>query len=120
MLTPTLNKVYMRKTDDCLTACLATLLDIEYELCPYVAKSESWVEDINRFLSPAILKFIYPDYLTNNFPDYIESDYGIGVGQSPRGNFTHAVIVDKDFNIIHDPMPNVEPIASLSYVMVVI
>lgn len=93
---------------DCWRTCVASLLDIEDLLSvPHfveVGGEHQWWQETYLYVweqtGKSLLHWTNPDYL----PERVE--YFIGSGPSPRGNFWHAVIVDRTGKLIHDPHPS--------------
>lgn len=90
---------------DCWKACIASLLDIEdYDSVPHFVALEDWWGETYRFVWKTTGQSLRKWRDTQYMPDSI--DIFIGVGPSPRGDFHHAVIVDRAGNLIHDPHPS--------------
>lgn len=113
-----MNKVMQRKQDDCLVACLATLLDIEYETIPdFQETPDQWLNVLRSFTN----SLNYDFELLNEIPlSYLKGKKVIGVGPSPRpgSDKTHAVIVDENLNVIHDPYWPLDAVKEINYVLV--
>lgn len=97
---------------NCLTACIASLLEIPLENVPHHLGND-WFTKYNRFLAgPNFnLKLV-------RFPwdDECESldGYAIAVGPSPRGDWYHAV-VHYNSELVHDPFEGGEGLLETRY-----
>lgn len=110
--------VNMQGSDDCLRACIATLLDLEYKDSFVVDRSKGapwWFDQLKDWGN-------YRDYTVKmtKATHLRRWNYGIAIGPSPRGDWTHAVVVDNTLAIIHDPKVNGEPLTSFYSVIVFI
>lgn len=90
---------------DCWKACIATLLGIQdYDSVPHFVTFEDWWGETVRYVwantGQSLRKWRDP----RNIPEGIE--LFIGTGPSPRGAFQHAVIVDREGCLVHDPHPS--------------
>lgn len=98
-------KIFQRDNDDCLRACVATVLGVTYEQAPDLAHDPDWKSKLYDWskINGWHMEFIY------SFKDFSElkNKRLIGIGPSPRSTehnyFTHAVIIDDNFNVVHDP-----------------
>ena len=90
---------------DCWRACIASLLEVEdYDSVPHFVAMDEWWRETCAYVwdrtGKALMKWRDHRFL----PDDIE--LFIGTGPSPRGAFHHAVIVDREGNLVHDPHPS--------------
>ena len=90
---------------DCWKACIASLLDVEdYDSVPHFVEHDDWWGETYRYVEQRtgtwLRKWRNPELI----PDGL--DFLIGVGPSPRGDFYHAVIVDRAGKLVHDPHPS--------------
>lgn len=97
---------------NCYPACIASILEIPLEDVPHFFQLErnseksldlilSWSQE----RSLTIICYAYEEWLHRYFPNFI----GIIGGQSPRGDFDHAVvgrITKTGWEILHDPHPS--------------
>ncbi len=106
-----LKKVFQDK-DNCLDACIATLLKIPLKDVPETrwlhedAKQDGWFKAINSWLikkhkSRLILAYGDKAILTNIHGGYDKPF--ILVIKGSYAKLSHAVIIDKTLKIIHDP-----------------
>ena len=85
---------------NCLAACVATLLDLSIDDVPHFG-ADGWAEQLTRWLRPRglyALHFSLPS-------DWHPRGLYILAGQSPRGDFLHAVVA-RGGDVIHDPHPS--------------
>ena len=113
---------------DCLSACVCSLLEIaDIESVPNFAEYGTSYKDIlNEFLSDKgyfLTETLVYEHDGRKCINIIPNNLGIGIGTSPRGDFTHAVIVDPRYckmNVLHDPHKSREgvlDIQSIKYIM---
>lgn len=113
-------------TGDCMTACLASLLDLPYEAVPLFREieadgSEQWFSVLWKFLKDNGYSFTGTWYhsvqLTTGpeihpFEELRERSNGVNGlflagGPSPRfPGVSHAVLIDGYGNLVHDPHPS--------------
>ena len=112
-----MNKVYQTIVDkghgNCMQAAVASLLDLDLDEVPnFIEHGNEWYNIFDSF----IIKYGYePNYIQDdtqtllrvaNFDNGVNGYfYGVVNSQTFEG-ITHAVIVDRYLNIIHDPNPN--------------
>lgn len=90
---------------DCWKACIASLMDVEdYESVPHFVALDDWFVETYRYVWDVHGLSLRKWRNAANIPDGPE--FFIGVGPSPRGDFHHAVIIDRAGNLIHDPHPS--------------
>lgn len=96
------------KTGNCLSACIASILELPIEDVPTFAAHEDWWERAVAWLDERG-HTIWPiptwilDALTVS-PDALDCWY-IACGKSPRGDFNHGVVAS-GAHIAHDPHPS--------------
>ncbi|AIZ01780.1 hypothetical protein ArV1_093 [Arthrobacter phage vB_ArtM-ArV1] len=97
---------------NCWQACIASLLELPIEDVPHFILHEDWWEATKAFVSVHKPGWTIEHYPTV-FPAYQDPDHPeapthvIGSGQSPRGDFLHAAIVDAvTGELAHDPHPS--------------
>jgi hypothetical protein len=126
--------IFCNKKGNCYAAILASLLDLDLEEVPNFAEADNWDEAVESFMLKHGYEYAYytvngkrredyknkffwfekelPQYLSINgyydaivySPGFFDQDkYDNDPEYSPS---CHAVVVDKDFNIVHDPNPN--------------
>lgn len=112
-----MKKVYQTVVDkehgNCMQASVASSLDLDLEEVPnFIELGDKWYEVFDDF----IRKYGYePNYISGNVHELYNVAkfdngvngyfYGVVDSQTFKGG-THAVIVDRFMNIIHDPNPN--------------
>lgn len=90
---------------DCWKACVASLLGVQdYDSVPHFVALDDWWGETHRYIwdttGQVLRKWRDKGYISDGI------DLLIGVGPSPRGDFYHAVIVDREGKLIHDPHPS--------------
>lgn len=108
------------RKDDCLTQCLSRLLNINYAEVPFYArasKQEQWLAKLRIWANKKGYRMIYAEPTDLQ---HIKTDLIIGVGKSPGGTKNdHAVIINKDLQVIWDPTYNKRrSIKEFGYVLV--
>jgi hypothetical protein len=112
---------------NCFPACIASILEINLDDLPNFCAYHG-PDYPSRWVPPAWYVFTNT-WLTNNYnmsivwlegfkknntpedcieyyeADGVISDYCMGAGKSPRGDFLHGVVLDIDGNLVHDPHP---------------
>lgn len=113
------NWITRGRKDDCLTACVSKLLDINYDEVPFYGndKDSSWLGRLKTWANKKGYRMYleWTDSITTKLPDKI-----IGVGRSPSGKpCDHAVIVDSDLKVVWDPEYNKRrSVKDISYVLI--
>lgn len=115
-----MKKVYQTIVDseigNCMQAVVASLFEIELDSIPNFVEHENWGELFDQVYTDNG----YPDYIyfdTRNLSlklikNILEHDKGINgffyatVASQTLKGITHAVVIDKNCNIVHDPNPN--------------
>ena len=118
-----MRKVYQKIIDtnhgDCMQAAFASLFDLELEQVPqFIEMGEEWWSEIKKFIKQQkhyTVGFLYngedviEEYKLKNLVKYNGvGGYFYAVVSSPKYHATggtHAIIVDKYCNVIHDPNP---------------
>lgn len=97
---------------NCLSACVASILDLPIEEVPYFMSDRfnpqgvDWVRKLNSWLRPR-------GYRCHVFVrDIMIPEYHIAHGVSPRGVGTHAVVA-RGNRMVHDPHPSRQGIVGL-------
>lgn len=90
---------------DCWKACIASLYNVEdYDSVPHFVTFDDWWKRTHQYVreitGKSFQKWRDPKYLPGGIELFI------GTGPSPRGDFYHAVIVDRAGNLVHDPHPS--------------
>jgi hypothetical protein len=105
-------KVFMRRRDDCMTACLATVLKVPYESVPLLFGENGedlpdWKEKLDNFLA----SHGYQLMEVRCEAEHVGRLKGMLICWGLSGNahyaslgYTHAVIY-KDGELFHDPCP---------------
>lgn len=109
---------------NCYAACLASVLDLSIDQVPHFVALQGpdqpgagpiWWIEARRWLRGERAIDIAMFDITPEHPTPCSmyagepADwqlYGIGCVQSPRGDFLHAVVVNLDGDIVHDPHPS--------------
>lgn len=101
---------------DCLRAATAGIFEERLESVPHFALYRSWWETMRRWARQRGTDWVYferDDYERFGYPQ-VKDSYTtrlMACGQSPRGDFLHAVIVDPLLNLVHDPHPSRDGLA---------
>lgn len=100
--------VESKKIGDCWRACLATILDLEYEDVPFLGTIEKpdleWYEKSMAFLNQ--LGLGYMEIQPNHESNQKLQGYHLIIGDSPRiPNMKHAVVA-RDGIVVYDPHPD--------------
>lgn len=116
-----MKKVYQTIVDkghgNCMQATMASLFDLELKDVPNCVEcGEKWFEDFDKFLDDRGYDFWYfnrrDEYSTEFLKELAHFDGGINgylygvVNSQTYEDTTHAIVIDLDLNIIHDPNPN--------------
>jgi len=116
-----MKKVYQtivdQKKGNCMQAVIASLFELELEeVPPFIEYGERWYEVFDQFLKERNCEFAYFNKGKKETIDFMRKlaafDGGINgffygvVASQTFPDTTHAVVIDKDLNIIHDPNPN--------------
>lgn len=97
------------KRGDCLRACVASLFELEIEQVPhFILYEKKWYHMLTDFIWS--LGYEYEGHFALN--QYMQEKYSIGgyfIATVPSKTFTggyHAVIIDSNGIVVHDPNPN--------------
>lgn len=118
-----MKKVYQKRVDkgdgDCMQATIASLFEVELEEVPdFIRCGNQWSIKIEEFFKEkgyaTAKSFHRTDWTIPFYLEALEYDGGIGgyfyavvLSQTfKEEGVTHAVVVDKELNIVHDPNPN--------------
>lgn len=100
---------------DCWRACIASLLELPTKVVPHflLYGEELWWHETLEFVRgrTGLTLYYHEDPV---FP--FDTEYLIGSGPSPRGDFHHAVILRADGTMAHDPHPLRSGLKSVSSV----
>lgn len=115
------NWITRGRKDDCLTASISKVLEIDYEQVPFYGKdsaSTGWLAKLTKWANKKgfRMQLIWSDEIdTKILPLKL-----IGVGKSPSGKpCDHAVVVDNNLKVIWDPAYNKRrSIKSVEYVLI--
>jgi len=105
---------------NCMQATVASLFDLELEQVPnFIELKENWFEVMCEFFRKNGCKSLNPFYKSSHtssfYLDALKHDggvngyfYAVVPSQTfaPEDGVTHAVVVDSELNIVHDPNPN--------------
>lgn len=113
---------------DCMRACLASLLEIDYEKVPDLSGIDTdggpWFQTMVQFLKDNGFEFVgtYSNAVGPlDFSDMagrcpgVQGFYMAG-GPSPRFNCTHAILIDAAGQMVHDPHPSRAGVRSITHV----
>lgn len=104
-----------RTKTDCLRTCISNVLNISYEEAPDLVNDPFWIHSLRTWARQR-------GYLTRFDYTLRARKYKgpmIGVGSSPRiDGKDHAVLVDSDYKIIHDPALSGGKVDNIKYVIV--
>lgn len=96
---------------NCLSACIASILDLSVQEVPTFVAEHDWFSAMERWLAERGWGVVvWP--VQEGPPWYVSSGvYGIASGPSPRGPWSHSVVVrveDGQIVVAHDPNPSGE------------
>jgi len=102
---------------NCMQAVVASLFDLDLNDVPHFLEyGDKWYEIFDKFLNDRGFEFTYINRRPNDDLDFMRKiahfdggvdDYFFGVVSSQTyKDVTHAVVIDSDLNIVHDPNPN--------------
>jgi hypothetical protein len=117
------------KRGNCMQAVVASLLELSLDDVPNFIDSDLWWDDYVNFMKQEGYEYINVYYNPNAYKNdeireeslinNIKNHEGVNgyfkaVVASPKywesEQGTHAVIIDKDLNIVHDPSPNYQDV----------
>lgn len=116
------------KHGNCLSACLASLLNIELELVPNFCYYETneWHKKFVEFIFNNKYSFegTFNFTLWHKWKELLEFSNGIdgvfiGVGISPRFKDIYHAVLYKDNELLYDPHPSRSGIEELKYVYII-
>ena len=112
-------KVYQTIVDkgrgNCLQAAVASLFEVGLSDVPHFIEHKDWYTRMAKFYSSKgnyEIMCLNPNGYLEMTREILEHDMGINgywcasVPSQTFENSTHAVIIDRDLNIVHDPNPN--------------
>jgi len=115
------NWITRGRKNDCLTACISRLLDIDYDQVPFYGKDSAgkgWLAKLTTWSNKKGYKMelVWKDKINH---DIIPAEM-IGVGRSPSGrSCDHAVLVDNNLKVVWDPAYNKRrSIKSVEYILI--
>lgn len=119
-----MNKIFQRRNNDCIKCCIATIFDMSYEEAFDPIGTKDWFRELTDWCKSRgyFPQVIDPGvgcirYSMEWLIELYQPDRLIGVGPSPRGDYDHAVVVDKDLSILHDPKDPCEQLTEIKYVL---
>lgn len=121
---PVYQTIFDLKSGNCQSATIASLLHKDIKDVPIFVEHEDWFGKLCEYMESQ--GYVYHSYMVNGnrkdsdvkidnyewfkeeLPDYGHFDgfYDATVTSVNHPNAGHAVICDKNFNIVHDPNPN--------------
>lgn len=107
---------------DCVQASIAHALDINYDDSFDALKHDDWIMSL-RYWSKSIGYIVYVVVLPKDktIKDSLVLTHDmrfIGIFQSPRGAWDHAVVLDEDMNIVFDTYNDPSRLTELKYLIV--
>lgn len=100
---------------DCLRACVVNVSGLDYDAVPHFVTSDDWWLSLLGFAFKNDAEIFYIDQSRWNYFPTPDAELYIAIGQSPRGERKHAVLVDKDLNLVHDPYPSGNGVKEIDY-----
>jgi hypothetical protein len=95
---------------DCLRACVASLLDLPYDTVPHFGLYVSWWDTLRRWVREHHDTDFAPlEPVGGSVRPFLRDPDRtplIATGPSPRSERRHAVLVDADLHLVHDPHPS--------------
>lgn len=95
---------------DCWKTCVAALLDAPLDDVPHFLEEDDWWLSTQQFVRSRVggnaVLARWTDAGKVPSEDLRVPGFLIASGDSPRGNFQHAVIANLDGEVIHDPHPS--------------
>ncbi len=117
---PTMQTAFGKGNGNCLSACIASILEIPIDTVPNWAKEKNWQQKVNEWLQKYNL--CYLELAKSDHLEFFAQDCGchyIMNGKSPRGEFWHSV-VGRGGKMVHDPHPEnrgLEKIETLGFLV---
>lgn len=110
-------KVYQTIIDpikgNCMQAALASLFELTLEEVPNFIELENWIQEYKNFYKQKGLEFGIlsntPKELLKKALKYdggVNGYFNASVPSKTFENVSHAVIIDSDLTVVHDPNPN--------------
>lgn len=103
-------RVYQKTPTSCMAACVASIIECEFEDVPESFYAESWDHFDQRFwLSTRVWGMAEHKILEQSMWPPTEGMLCIVSGKSPRGDHKHAVVArtqydtSEPFEVVHDP-----------------
>lgn len=118
---PIFQTIVHKKKGTCLQAAIASLLEMPISKVPNFIAAKDWFHALYEFLTKNGLEFLGTAYNTrtstcgevfDNQLDRLRKYPGVKgifmatVNSAVFPECTHAVLIDKDLNIVHDPNPS--------------
>lgn len=100
---------------DCLRACVVNMTGLSYDEVPHFANEEDWWLSLLTFAYQHDAEISYVDVSRWHYYPKPNAEMYIAIGPSPRGEYTHAILVDKDLNLVHDPYPGGKGVGEINY-----
>lgn len=92
---------------DCLKTCVVNMLRYyDYDEVPHFAHYKDWWAAMRRWARSEGFDFGFgcPPYSV--LKHFTSADLLIASGPSPRGDYWHAILVDGNLEMVHDPHPS--------------
>lgn len=110
-MTPVDQDVFGEGKGNCWAACIATVLDLPLSeipnFCGEPERNDNWFSDTDKWLKSRGYRVI--GFEGASGISMGEGAYALVTGPSPRGNFSHVVVMtvqDGNFKVAHDPHPS--------------
>ena len=92
---------------DCWKTCIASLLELPMDEVPhFVEYGDLWWDVTQAFIKSHVGNDLELRWWEDVSAVPAGHPFLIGTGVSPRGDFQHAVIVDRSATVVHDPHPS--------------
>ncbi len=93
---------------DCLSACIASILELPLDKVPNYIAYDNWFEKFDDFVAEHGYRLFWYKISEkyNEILGFTAKDvYGILCGKSSSGDWDHCVVI-KNGKVVHDPNPN--------------
>jgi len=111
--------IYQHTDDDCLRACVASILEVSYKTVPhFIRESENlWLDKLNKWISTYNIVCINISYWSD-YKSIFKDIYMIAAGQSKRfPDLDHAVVYYNGKEV-HDPGKNTGIVGNPEYFII--
>jgi len=101
---PVYQTIINKENGNCLSACIASLLELPLEGVPNFSEREDWYNHLDEFLEQFDLEWFQLKYSKQT--EYLLRGYYILSGESPSFDDVDHVVIGRNGKIVHDPNPN--------------